>query len=166
MSPKPWMKRDLTTQWSSGESEACTFVLYISRSQLLCWVLNAYTFLLTFDNRSFENNWNTYKMLAHVRPPETKVRTYCIFIAYCHKAVSHLICCSRKYIYSDICQNFPCQSNINIALLNVGAPCAGMNAAVRSAVRIGLLQGHQMLAVHDGFDGLAHGKVNYSLTNI
>uniref|UniRef100_A0A8D3DTN3 Phosphofructokinase, muscle b n=1 Tax=Scophthalmus maximus TaxID=52904 RepID=A0A8D3DTN3_SCOMX len=72
--------------------------------------------------KSFENNWNTYKMLAHVHPPETK-------------------------------------SNINIAIVNVGAPCAGMNAAVRSAVRIGLLQGHQMLAVHDGFDGLAHGMI-------
>ncbi|XP_061583562.1 phosphofructokinase, muscle b [Cololabis saira] len=72
--------------------------------------------------KSFENNWNTYKMLAHVRPPETK-------------------------------------SNINIAILNVGAPCAGMNAAVRSAVRTGLLQGHQMLGVHDSFDGLARGKV-------
>lgn len=62
--------------------------------------------------------------------------------------------------------NFLCQSNINIAILNVGAPCAGMNAAVRSAVRIGLLQGHQMLAVHDGFDGLAHGKVNCRFTQI
>uniref|UniRef100_UPI003AAC89F0 phosphofructokinase, muscle b isoform X7 n=1 Tax=Centroberyx gerrardi TaxID=166262 RepID=UPI003AAC89F0 len=72
--------------------------------------------------KSFENNWNTYRLLAHVHPPETK-------------------------------------SNINIAIMNVGAPCAGMNAAVRSAVRIGLLQGHQMLAVHDGFDGLAHGMV-------
>uniref|UniRef100_A0A8C4GF25 6-phosphofructokinase n=1 Tax=Dicentrarchus labrax TaxID=13489 RepID=A0A8C4GF25_DICLA len=61
--------------------------------------------------KSFENNWNTYKMLAHVHIPETK-------------------------------------SNINIAILNVGAPCAGMNAVVRSAVRIGLLQGHQMLALH------------------
>uniref|UniRef100_A0A7N8X1V2 ATP-dependent 6-phosphofructokinase n=1 Tax=Mastacembelus armatus TaxID=205130 RepID=A0A7N8X1V2_9TELE len=50
-------------------------------------------------------------------------------------------------------------SNINIAILNVGAPCAGMNAAVRAAVRIGLLQGHQMLAVHDGFEGLAQGMV-------
>ncbi|XP_062321825.1 phosphofructokinase, muscle b [Osmerus eperlanus] len=72
--------------------------------------------------KSFENNWNTYKLLAHVHPPETK-------------------------------------SNINIAIVNVGAPCAGMNAAVRSAVRIGLIQGHQMLAVHDGFDGLAYGQI-------
>ncbi|XP_077385019.1 phosphofructokinase, muscle b [Festucalex cinctus] len=51
------------------------------------------------------------------------------------------------------------KSNINIAVLNVGAPCAGMNAAVRSVVRTGLLQGHQMLAVHDGFEGLAHGQI-------
>uniref|UniRef100_A0AAQ4QDB9 Phosphofructokinase, muscle b n=1 Tax=Gasterosteus aculeatus aculeatus TaxID=481459 RepID=A0AAQ4QDB9_GASAC len=72
--------------------------------------------------KSFENNWNTYKMLAHVHIPETK-------------------------------------SNFNIAVLNVGAPCAGMNAAVRSTVRIGLLQGHHMLAVHEGFDGLAHGMI-------
>uniref|UniRef100_A0A672NBW5 6-phosphofructokinase n=1 Tax=Sinocyclocheilus grahami TaxID=75366 RepID=A0A672NBW5_SINGR len=70
--------------------------------------------------KSFENNWNTYKLLAHVTAPD---------------------------------------SNINIAIMNVGAPCAGMNAAVRSAVRIGILQGHSMLAVHDGFDGLAHGTI-------
>uniref|UniRef100_A0A8C5N1M3 ATP-dependent 6-phosphofructokinase n=1 Tax=Gouania willdenowi TaxID=441366 RepID=A0A8C5N1M3_GOUWI len=82
--------------------------------------------------KSFENNWNTYKMLAHVHPPDTKVRN-CIFTIQ--------------------------TSNINIAILNVGAPCAGMNAAVRSAVRIGLLQGHQMLAVHDGYDGLAKGMI-------
>lgn len=53
----------------------------------------------------------------------------------------------------------PCQSNINVAIMNIGAPCAGMNAAVRSAVRMGLIQGHNMLAVQDGFDGLAHGQV-------
>lgn len=52
------------------------------------------------------------------------------------------------------------QSNINVAILNVGAPCAGMNAAVRAAVRIGLIQGHNMLSVHDGFEGLAQAKVS------
>uniref|UniRef100_A0A8C7HVQ4 Phosphofructokinase, muscle b n=1 Tax=Oncorhynchus kisutch TaxID=8019 RepID=A0A8C7HVQ4_ONCKI len=72
--------------------------------------------------KSFQNNWDTYKMLAHVTPPEMK-------------------------------------SNINIAIINVGAPCAGMNAAVRAAVRVGIIQGHQMLAVHDGFDGLANGQI-------
>uniref|UniRef100_A0A3Q3S3D4 ATP-dependent 6-phosphofructokinase n=1 Tax=Mastacembelus armatus TaxID=205130 RepID=A0A3Q3S3D4_9TELE len=72
--------------------------------------------------KSFENNWNTYKLLAHINPPDVK-------------------------------------SNINVAIMNIGAPCAGMNAAVRAAVRMGIIQGHSMLAVHDGFDGLAHGQV-------
>ncbi|KAL2104100.1 hypothetical protein ACEWY4_000968 [Coilia grayii] len=76
--------------------------------------------------KSFENNWNTYKLLAHVHLPDIK-------------------------------------SNINIGILNVGAPCAGMNAAVRAVVRMGLLQGHSMLAIHDGFEGLAHGEI-YPIT--
>lgn len=46
-----------------------------------------------------------------------------------------------------------------MAIVNIGAPCAGMNAAVRAAVRIGIIQGHSMLAVYDGFDGLAEGQV-------
>uniref|UniRef100_A0A4W5PFZ7 Phosphofructokinase, muscle a n=1 Tax=Hucho hucho TaxID=62062 RepID=A0A4W5PFZ7_9TELE len=82
---------------------------------------NTSLFLLVLS-RSFENNWNTYKMLAHINPPDSK-------------------------------------SNINVAIVNVGAPCAGMNAAVRSAVRIGIIQGHNMLAVYDGFEGLAHGNI-------
>ncbi|KAG7283853.1 hypothetical protein CRUP_034040 [Coryphaenoides rupestris] len=72
--------------------------------------------------KSFENNWNTYKLLAHINPPDVK-------------------------------------SNINVAIVNIGAPCAGMNSAVRSAVRMGIIQGHNMLAVYDGFDGLAHGNI-------
>lgn len=46
-----------------------------------------------------------------------------------------------------------------MAVMNVGAPAAGMNAAVRSTVRIGLIHGHRMLGVHDGFEGLAFGMV-------
>ncbi|XP_054905648.1 phosphofructokinase, muscle a [Poeciliopsis prolifica] len=72
--------------------------------------------------KSFENNWNTYKLLAHINPPDVK-------------------------------------SNINVAILNVGAPCAGMNAAVRAAVRMGIIQGHSMFVVHEGFDGLVQGKI-------
>ncbi|NWV71395.1 PFKAM protein, partial [Malurus elegans] len=54
----------------------------------------------------------------------------------------------------------PCpQSGYTVAVMNVGAPAAGMNAAVRSTVRIGLSHGHRMLAVHDGFEGLAFGMV-------
>ncbi|KAG8558616.1 hypothetical protein GDO81_017067 [Engystomops pustulosus] len=73
--------------------------------------------------RSFENNWNIYKLLAHQKPSEEK-------------------------------------SNFSIAILNVGAPAAGMNAAVRSAVRIGISEGHKIYTVHDGFEGLAKGQIN------
>ncbi len=51
------------------------------------------------------------------------------------------------------------QSNFNVAVLNVGAPAAGMNAAVRSAVRVGISEGHKMFAVSDGFEGFYKGQV-------
>ncbi|XP_067287114.1 phosphofructokinase, liver b [Pseudorasbora parva] len=72
--------------------------------------------------KSFENNWNTYKLLAHQKPAQSK-------------------------------------SNHSMAILNVGAPAAGMNAAVRSAVRVGLAQGHRVYTIHDGFEGLAKGAL-------
>lgn len=34
-----------------------------------------------------------------------------------------------------------------------------MNAAVRSAVRTGISEGHTVYVVHDGFEGLAKGQV-------
>uniref|UniRef100_A0A4W3H8F8 ATP-dependent 6-phosphofructokinase n=1 Tax=Callorhinchus milii TaxID=7868 RepID=A0A4W3H8F8_CALMI len=50
-------------------------------------------------------------------------------------------------------------SSFNVAVLNVGAPAAGMNAAVRSAVRIGITEGHRMFAVADGFEGFSKGQI-------
>ncbi|XP_039670879.1 ATP-dependent 6-phosphofructokinase, platelet type-like isoform X1 [Perca fluviatilis] len=50
-------------------------------------------------------------------------------------------------------------SSFNVAVLNVGAPAAGMNAAVRSAVRVGITEGHKMLAVSDGFEGFYKGHI-------
>lgn len=44
--------------------------------------------------------------------------------------------------------------------MNVGAPAAGMNAAVRSAVRTCLFSGFNALVVHNGFEGLAKGMVS------
>ncbi|CAH2306671.1 6-phosphofructokinase, liver type [Pelobates cultripes] len=46
-----------------------------------------------------------------------------------------------------------------MAILNVGAPAAGMNAAVRSAVRVGISHGHTVYVVNDGFEGLAKGQI-------
>uniref|UniRef100_A0A8C4IAL4 ATP-dependent 6-phosphofructokinase n=1 Tax=Dicentrarchus labrax TaxID=13489 RepID=A0A8C4IAL4_DICLA len=51
------------------------------------------------------------------------------------------------------------QSSFNVAVLNVGAPAAGMNAAVRSAVRVGITEGHKMFAVNDGFEGFYKGQI-------
>ncbi|XP_043920537.1 ATP-dependent 6-phosphofructokinase, platelet type isoform X4 [Protopterus annectens] len=80
--------------------------------------------------RSFENNLNTYKLLANRKPQ------------------------------SELPQDdSSCSSNFNVAVLNVGAPAAGMNAAVRSAVRVGISEGHKMYAVSDGFEGFARGQI-------
>lgn len=45
----------------------------------------------------------------------------------------------------------------------MGAPAAGMNAAVRSAVRVGISEGHKMFAVNDGFEGFYKGQVSVVL---
>ena len=48
---------------------------------------------------------------------------------------------------------------LRLAVMNSGSPAPGMNAAVRAAVRIGLDQGHVMLGIRNGFDGLAAGDI-------
>lgn len=60
----------------------------------------------------------------------------------------------------------PCrpQSTFNVAVLNVGAPAAGMNGAVRAAVRVGITEGHKMFAVNDGFEGFHKGQVSICRT--
>uniref|UniRef100_A0A4W6FDA9 ATP-dependent 6-phosphofructokinase n=1 Tax=Lates calcarifer TaxID=8187 RepID=A0A4W6FDA9_LATCA len=64
-------------------------------------------------------------------------------------------------IYKLLAFQRPAQSasNFSLAILNVGAPAPGMNAAVRSAVRIALAHGHKVYAVQDGYQGLANGTV-------
>ncbi|XP_073705294.1 ATP-dependent 6-phosphofructokinase, platelet type isoform X4 [Garra rufa] len=79
--------------------------------------------------RSFENNLNTYKLLSH-----------------------------RK-MDAELPNEGRCRSSFNVAVLNVGAPAAGMNAAVRSAVRVGITEGHTMFAVSDGFEGFYKGQI-------
>ncbi|KAG5833887.1 hypothetical protein ANANG_G00280680 [Anguilla anguilla] len=73
--------------------------------------------------KSFENNWNTYKLLAYQKSALSK-------------------------------------SEFSMAILNVGAPAAGMNAAVRSAVRMAAACGHKVYGVNNGFEGLAKQMVN------
>ncbi|NXW25673.1 PFKAM protein, partial [Circaetus pectoralis] len=103
---------------------------------------------LKLRGRSFQNNWNVYKLLAHIRPPSTKVR---------QRGRGDGVPLNPT-TPPTLAPSSP-QSGYTLAVLNVGAPAAGMNAAVRSTVRIGLIHGHRMLAVHDGFEGLAYGKL-------
>jgi 6-phosphofructokinase 1 len=51
------------------------------------------------------------------------------------------------------------QKHFRIGVLNAGAPAPGMNTAARAAVRLGLDQGHVMLGIQNGFEGLAKGEV-------
>ena len=53
----------------------------------------------------------------------------------------------------------PDQKRFRIGVLNAGAPAPGMNTAARAAVRLGLDQGHIMLGIRNGFEGLAKGEV-------
>ena len=41
-----------------------------------------------------------------------------------------------------------------MAVMNVGAPACGMNAAVRSFVRLSVAHGYKVLGIRFGFEGL------------
>lgn len=49
--------------------------------------------------------------------------------------------------------------NFNVAVMNVGAPAGGMNAAVRSFVRISLYHHCTAFGINDSFEGLAKGNL-------
>ncbi|MBI5670400.1 MAG: 6-phosphofructokinase [Chloroflexi bacterium] len=51
------------------------------------------------------------------------------------------------------------KKRLRLAVMNCGAPAPGMNTAVRAAVRIGLDQGHTVLGVTNGFQGLIEGDI-------
>ncbi|XP_063318104.1 ATP-dependent 6-phosphofructokinase, platelet type isoform X3 [Pelmatolapia mariae] len=88
--------------------------------------------------RSFENNLSTYRLLSF------------------RKADSELPNGEEEEEAGDEEQ---IDSSFNVAVMNVGAPAAGMNAAVRSAVRVGITEGHKMFAVNDGFEGFYKGQI-------
>ncbi len=51
------------------------------------------------------------------------------------------------------------QKQLRLGIMNCGAPAAGMNSAVRAAVRIGMDKGHIMLGIANGFQGLIDGQI-------
>jgi len=49
--------------------------------------------------------------------------------------------------------------NKRLAIINVGAPACGMNAAMRAFVRMVVTHKFRALAVNQGFQGLLHDEV-------
>ena len=47
----------------------------------------------------------------------------------------------------------------NLAVLHVGAPACGMNAAVRSFVRNCIAGGNRAFGVHNGIEGLVEDEI-------
>jgi 6-phosphofructokinase 1 len=53
----------------------------------------------------------------------------------------------------------PDHKPLRLAVLNSGSPAPGMNTVVRAAVRLCLDQGHEILGVRNGFQGLVDGEI-------
>jgi 6-phosphofructokinase 1 len=53
----------------------------------------------------------------------------------------------------------PGKRRLRIAIMNAGGPAPGMNTAVRAATRIGLDNGHIIIGVRQGFEGLINGDI-------
>lgn len=54
----------------------------------------------------------------------------------------------------------PEDQRMTVAIMHVGAPAGGMNAATRAAVRYCIRQGHKPLAINNGFPGLLDDNVH------
>ncbi len=49
----------------------------------------------------------------------------------------------------------------NLMVMHIGAPCCGMNAAVRSFVRNAIATGNKVYGCHNGIDGLIEGQLEH-----
>jgi 6-phosphofructokinase 1 len=54
----------------------------------------------------------------------------------------------------------PGRRALRLGVLHAGGPAPGMNTAVRVAVRVGMNEGHRLVAVRNGFRGLARNQVD------
>ncbi|XP_070534871.1 ATP-dependent 6-phosphofructokinase, muscle type-like isoform X6 [Ptychodera flava] len=105
----------------------------VERTQAVAKALKEKNFELAskLRGRSFMNNLYTYQTLSHRKPPDN----------ICSADGTH------------------CQSSFQLAVMNIGAPAAGMNAAVRSCVRASLFKGYGVLGIYDGFEGLLEDHI-------
>ncbi|XP_055707472.1 ATP-dependent 6-phosphofructokinase isoform X2 [Phlebotomus papatasi] len=87
--------------------------------------------------RSFARNLETYKMLTRLKPPKDAFDA------------------SGKGIRLSGIKN----EGYTLAVMHIGAPACGMNAAVRSFVRNCIYRGDTVLGIHDGVEGLIAGNI-------
>lgn len=80
--------------------------------------------------RSFARNLETYKMLTRLKPP--------------------------KSAFDESGRGL---EGYTMAVMHIGAPACGMNAAVRSFVRNCIYRGDTVYGIHDGVEGLVAGNV-------
>ncbi|CAG4964875.1 unnamed protein product [Colias eurytheme] len=80
--------------------------------------------------RSFARNLETYKMLTRLKPP--------------------------KEAFDEAGKPV---EGLTLAIMHVGAPACGMNAAVRSFVRNCIYRGDTVLGIHDGVEGFISGNI-------
>ncbi|XP_015030158.2 ATP-dependent 6-phosphofructokinase isoform X2 [Drosophila virilis] len=80
--------------------------------------------------RSFERNLETYKMLTRLKPP--------------------------KECFDEQGKGI---EGFRLAVMHIGAPACGMNAAVRSFVRNAIYRGDVVYGINDGVEGLIAGNV-------
>ncbi|XP_018566953.1 ATP-dependent 6-phosphofructokinase isoform X2 [Anoplophora glabripennis] len=89
--------------------------------------------------KSFMRNLETYKLLTRLKPPKEAFNEK-------GKGKQDSMCRSEGY---------------TMAVMHIGAPACGMNAAVRSFVRNCIYRGDTVLGIHDGIDGLLAGYVKH-----
>jgi len=63
-----------------------------------------------------------------------------------------------EYLCTTACGHV--QTPYTLAILYIGAPACGMNAAARAFVRMGLTQGCKVLGIRYGFEGLMQHDVS------
>ncbi|KAM3180396.1 hypothetical protein ACTXT7_016362 [Hymenolepis weldensis] len=81
--------------------------------------------------RSFMTNVDTYITLSKINPPAVENRTFL---------------CSQA-------------NKLRVGVVNVGAPAGGVNAAMRSIIRIAITKGYRVMGIFEGFQGLVNGEV-------
>ncbi|XP_050517978.1 ATP-dependent 6-phosphofructokinase isoform X2 [Diabrotica virgifera virgifera] len=106
--------------------------------------------------KSFQRNLETYKLLTRLKPPKeffedgAKIKSANREpVDFCHQTNNRLhkqdtLWGSEGYV---------------MAVIHVGAPACGMNAAVRSFVRNCIYRGDTVIGIHDGWEGLLAGNV-------